>query len=65
MIKWMQQRGYSWSAWDFGPEGAPVYRLISNWRTMTPTAYFGVPVKRALAAQAVKQSPAHGPAPHR
>jgi hypothetical protein len=65
MIKWMGRRGYSWTPWAFSADLGPVYDLVTNWRTMTPTAGFGAPVKAALAAQAVHHSPVHGPAPHR
>jgi hypothetical protein len=63
MIKWMGQRGYSWGPWAFSADSKP-FDLITNRRTMSPTAAFGVPVKAALAAQAVHHSSEHGAAAH-
>jgi hypothetical protein len=49
MLAWLRQHQYSWTAWSMNPETRPC--LISDFN-YTPTDYFGVFVKNALATAA-------------
>jgi hypothetical protein len=49
MLAWVEQHGYSWTAWSLAPNTPP--SLISDWN-YTPTDYFGTIVKDSLTAHA-------------
>jgi hypothetical protein len=59
IIKYMDDLKLNWTAWSFHPSATP--RLLTDW-TYTPTPYWGVFVKQALADNkpvfATVQSPA-------
>jgi cellulase (glycosyl hydrolase family 5) len=60
VLQILQDRGWSWAAWDLHPSAGP--RLISDW-SYTPTPNFGVWVKQALLGTLPPYTPANSAAP--
>jgi aryl-phospho-beta-D-glucosidase BglC (GH1 family) len=53
VLDYIEKHQLSWTAWCFHPSASPC--LLGDWN-YTPTAHWGVPVKKALEAAAAKRA---------